>query len=209
MFKNKVVWIIIAIVAILFFWVKGVYNNMVTQDEGVKTAWSQVENQYQRRMDLIPNLVNTVKGYAAHEKETLEGVVNARAEVLKYGLLAFQVKIRAGAGLFRDHPRTDQLVAVVPCGELPRCDAPLGGVEEDVASLVADEERGLLQGLAVADADAEAGAMACRHRARGVDPVYLAGSASGIFCTLPLIMGLETFRQVVGPSRIQRTVLTF
>ena len=83
MFKNKVVWIIIAIVAILFFWVKGVYNNMVTQDEGVKTAWSQVENQYQRRMDLIPNLVNTVKGYAAHEKETLEGVVNARAEATK------------------------------------------------------------------------------------------------------------------------------
>ena len=70
MFKNKVVWIIIAIVAILFFWVKGVYNNMVTQDEGVKTAWSQVENQYQRRMDLIP-------------KETLEGVVNARAEATK------------------------------------------------------------------------------------------------------------------------------
>ena len=83
MFKNKVVWIIIAIVAILFFWVKVVYNNMVTQDEGVKTAWSQVENQYQRRMDLIPNLVNTVKGYAAHEKETLEGVVNARAEATK------------------------------------------------------------------------------------------------------------------------------
>ena len=83
MFKNKVVWIIIAIVAILFFRVKGVYNNMVTQDEGVKTAWSQVENQYQRRMDLIPNLVNTVKGYAAHEKETLEGVVNARAEATK------------------------------------------------------------------------------------------------------------------------------
>lgn len=83
MFKNKVVWLIIAIVAILFFWVKGVYNNMVTQDEGVKTAWSQVENQYQRRMDLIPNLVNTVKGYAAHEKETLEGVVNARAEATK------------------------------------------------------------------------------------------------------------------------------
>lgn len=45
----------------IILWVKGVYNNMVTQDEGVKTAWSQVENQYQRRMDLIPNLVNTVK----------------------------------------------------------------------------------------------------------------------------------------------------
>ncbi|MDO4755726.1 MAG: LemA family protein [Parabacteroides sp.] len=77
--KNKSLWIIIAVVAILFMWVKGVYNTMVTQDEGVKTAWSQVENQYQRRSDLIPNLVNTVKGYANHEKETLEGVVNARA----------------------------------------------------------------------------------------------------------------------------------
>ena len=83
MFKNKVVWIIIAIVAILFFWVKGVYNNMVTQDEGVKTAWSQVENQYQRRMDLIPNLVNTVKGYAAHEKETTIDPSNLTEESLK------------------------------------------------------------------------------------------------------------------------------
>ena len=81
--KNKAVWIIIAVVAVLFFWVKGVYNNMVTQDEGVKTAWSQVENQYQRRMDLIPNLVNTVKGYASHEKETLQGVDSARAEATK------------------------------------------------------------------------------------------------------------------------------
>lgn len=77
--KNKSLWIIIAVAAILFMWIKGVYNTMVTQDEGVKTAWSQVENQYQRRLDLIPNLVNTVKGYANHEKETLEGVVNARA----------------------------------------------------------------------------------------------------------------------------------
>lgn len=83
MFKNKFFWIIIAIVAVLFFWVKGAYNEMVTLDEGVNTAWSQVENQYQRRMDLIPNLVNTVKGYAAHEKETLESVVNARAEATK------------------------------------------------------------------------------------------------------------------------------
>lgn len=87
MFKNKVLWITLAIVVVLLFagysWVKGTYNTMVTQDEGVKTAWSQVENQYQRRMDLIPNLVNTVKGYATHEKETLEGVVSARAEATK------------------------------------------------------------------------------------------------------------------------------
>lgn len=81
--KHKALWITLAVVAILgislFSWVKGTYNTMVAQDENVKTAWSQVENQYQRRMDLIPNLVNTVKGYAAHEKETLEGVVSARA----------------------------------------------------------------------------------------------------------------------------------
>ena len=87
MFKNKALWITIAIIVVLLFagysWVKGTYNTIVTQDEGVKTAWSQVENQYQRRMDLIPNLVNTVKGYATHEKETLEGVVSARAEATK------------------------------------------------------------------------------------------------------------------------------
>ena len=87
MFKNKALWITIAIIVVLLFagysWVKGTYNTMVTQDEGVKTAWSQVENQYQRRMDLIPNLVNTVKGYATHEKETLEGVVSARADATK------------------------------------------------------------------------------------------------------------------------------
>lgn len=87
MFKNKSLWITLIIVAVLalgvFSWVKGTYNNMVKEDESVKTAWSQVENQYQRRMDLIPNLVNTVKGYATHERETLEGVVSARAEATK------------------------------------------------------------------------------------------------------------------------------
>ena len=83
MFKNKTLWIIIAVVLVLFFWVRGVYNSMVTQDESVKTAWSQVENQYQRRLDLIPNLVNTVKGYASHERATLEGVINARSNATK------------------------------------------------------------------------------------------------------------------------------
>lgn len=71
---------VIAVVLVLFFWIKGTYNGMVTMDEGVKTAWSQVENVYQRRADLIPNLVATVKGYAEHESATLEGVVEARSK---------------------------------------------------------------------------------------------------------------------------------
>lgn len=79
--KKLTGWLIaLCVVVVMFFWVKGVYNKMVRLDEGVQTAWSQVENVYQRRADLIPNLVATVKGYAAHESETLEGVVNARAK---------------------------------------------------------------------------------------------------------------------------------
>lgn len=56
------------------------YNSLVSMDEGVQGKWADVETQYQRRADLIPNLVNTVKGYAAHEKETLAAVVQARSE---------------------------------------------------------------------------------------------------------------------------------
>ncbi len=69
------------IVLILFFWGLGVYNGLVTKNEQVNQTWSQVENQYQRRADLIPNLVNTVKGYANFEKEVLTQVTEARASV--------------------------------------------------------------------------------------------------------------------------------
>ncbi len=63
-------------------WLSGCgINNIPTYDEQVKAAWSQVENQYQRRADLIPNLVNTVKGYASHEREVLVDVTEARAKV--------------------------------------------------------------------------------------------------------------------------------
>lgn len=73
--------ILILIIAIPLFYLKGTYNSLVTMDEGVKAAWAQVENQLQRRYDLIPNYVETVKGYAAHEKEVLMGVTEARAKV--------------------------------------------------------------------------------------------------------------------------------
>lgn len=72
---------VVAVIAIaLFGWVKNTYNGLVSSQESVNKAWADVENVYQRRADLIPNLVNTVKGYAAHEKETLEAVLKARAE---------------------------------------------------------------------------------------------------------------------------------
>ncbi|MCL1938490.1 MAG: LemA family protein [Candidatus Azobacteroides sp.] len=65
---------------ILFSWYKGTYNSMVQADEQVSSQWGNVENQYQRRSDLVPNLVATVKGYAQHEQTTLENVINARAK---------------------------------------------------------------------------------------------------------------------------------
>ena len=72
----------IAVVALaVFMWGVGVNNRLVTLDEGVRSAWSQVENQYQRRADLIPNLVETVKGYASQEQDVFIGVAEARAKV--------------------------------------------------------------------------------------------------------------------------------
>ena len=82
--KGCIGLIVLAIIAIaLFGWVKGTYNGLVGSQESVETAWAQVENVYQRRADLIPNLVETVKGYAKHEQETLEGVIQARANATK------------------------------------------------------------------------------------------------------------------------------
>lgn len=79
--KKALLWIIVlGILAIIVLWVANVYNGFVAAEENVESAWSQVENQYQRRADLVPNLVATVKGYATHEQETLEGVVEARAK---------------------------------------------------------------------------------------------------------------------------------
>ena len=79
--KKTLTWIVVlGVLAIVIIWGVGRYNAIITAEENVNTAWSQVENQYQRRADLIPNLVETVKGYAAHESATFEDVIAARAK---------------------------------------------------------------------------------------------------------------------------------
>ena len=79
--KKSFGWIvIIGLLAILGLWVMNTYNKLVEHEETVESAWSQVENQYQRRADLVPNLVATVKGYASHEQETFERTMEARAK---------------------------------------------------------------------------------------------------------------------------------
>lgn len=76
--KSTIIIIVVAVIAVI--WGISGYNGLLSMDEGVQTKWADVETQYQRRADLIPNLVNTVKGYAAHESETLQAVVEARAK---------------------------------------------------------------------------------------------------------------------------------
>ena len=78
--KTTSIIVILAVLAAIVLWFVGKYNAMVTAEENVETSWAQVENQYQRRSDLIPNLVATVKGYAEHESQVFESVVEARAK---------------------------------------------------------------------------------------------------------------------------------
>lgn len=77
---KKSVIITLVVLGLLLIWGVTGYNGLVTLDEQVQTQWANVETQYQRRGDLIPNLVNTVKGYASHEKQTLEDVISARSK---------------------------------------------------------------------------------------------------------------------------------
>lgn len=91
--KSYVVLIVVIVIAIVLFgWVKSTYNGMVSVEEEATTALANVQSAYQRRADLIPNLVQTVKGYASHEKETLEGVVNARSKATSITLNAENIK---------------------------------------------------------------------------------------------------------------------
>ena len=89
--KNVPIIAIVAIAVLLGLWAISGYNGLVTAEEKVSAQWANVESQYQRRADLIPNLVATVKGYAEHEQETLEGVVSARARATQTTVNADQL----------------------------------------------------------------------------------------------------------------------
>jgi LemA protein len=115
-----------------FFW--GSYNKLVKREEVVKTAWAQVENQYQRRTDLIPNLVETVKGYAAHEQETFMKVIEARAK-------ASQLNIDPGNFNAENMQQFNQVQ-----GELSQSLSRLMVVIEQYPDLKANENFIMLQG---------------------------------------------------------------
>lgn len=126
--KGLVTILLLVLVALaLFGWVKNAYNSLVKSDETVQAAWAQVENVYQRRADLIPNLVATVKGYAEHESSTLQAVIDARAK-------ATQVTVDAS-------DLTDEQIAKYQAaqGELSQALGRLIAVSEAYPDLKANE----------------------------------------------------------------------
>ena len=126
--KKLLPWAIgLGVLAIIALWAVNSYNAFVAAEEEVESAWAQVENQYQRRADLVPNLVATVKGYAAHEQQTLEGVVEARAK-------ATQITIDPA------HATPEQLAAFQSAqGELSQALGRLLAVAENYPDLKANE----------------------------------------------------------------------
>ncbi len=99
----KVALIIVGIILLIAFsafsWIKNGYDRVIAMDENVKASWAQVENQLKRRYDLIPNLVETVKGYARHERELFEHIADARTKYFQAG--SVKEKIEASQGLER------------------------------------------------------------------------------------------------------------
>jgi LemA protein len=97
----KIALIVVGVVLLLAFmtfsWFRGGYDNVIAMDENIKGKWAQVENQLKRRYDLIPNLVETVKGYASHEKELFENIANARTKYFQAG--SVQDKVQASTRL--------------------------------------------------------------------------------------------------------------
>jgi LemA protein len=132
--KKTVTWIVVlGVLAITVIWGVIRYNAIITAEENVNTAWSQVENQYQRRADLIPNLVETVKGYAAHERETLESVIAARAK-------ATQVVVDP------NHATAEQIAAFQAAqGEVSQALGRLMAISENYPDLKANQNFSALQ----------------------------------------------------------------
>ena len=132
--KKTVTWIVVlGVLAIAVIWGVIRYNAIITAEENVNTAWSQVENQYQRRADLIPNLVETVKGYAAHERETLESVIAARAK-------ATQVVVDP------NHATVEQMAAFQAAqGEVSQALGKLMAISENYPDLKANQNFSALQ----------------------------------------------------------------
>ena len=133
--KKTIIWfsVLIGIILIVpFLW--GTYNKLVKREESVKSTWAQVENQYQRRTDLIPNLVETVKGYAAHEQETFTKVIEARAKATQLNVDASNL----------DAEKLQQFNQVQ--GELSQALSRLMAVIENYPDLKANENFIMLQG---------------------------------------------------------------
>lgn len=134
MSKTLTTWIVVlGVLALGIIWGIGRYNAIITEEEEVNTAWAQVETQYQRRADLIPNLVETVKGYAAHESATLESVVAARAK-------ATQVVVDP------THATSEQIAAFQAAqGELSQALGRLMAISENYPDLKANQNFSALQ----------------------------------------------------------------
>lgn len=134
MSKTLTTWIVVLGILVLgIIWGIGRYNAIITAEEEVNTAWAQVETQYQRRADLIPNLVETVKGYAAHESATLESVVAARAK-------ATQVVVDP------THATSEQIAAFQAAqGELSQALGRLMAISENYPDLKANQNFSALQ----------------------------------------------------------------
>lgn len=134
MSKTLTTWIVVlGVLALGIIWGIGRYNAIITAEEEVNTAWAQVETQYQRRADLIPNLVETVKGYAAHESATLESVVAARAK-------ATQVVVDP------THATSEQIAAFQAAqGELSQALGRLIAISENYPDLKANQNFNNLQ----------------------------------------------------------------
>lgn len=157
------------------------YNEFQAQDEAVKAAWSEVVNQYQRRADLVPNLVNTVKGYASHEKDTLEAVTRARAAAT-----SFQITPEV-----LNNPQAFQKFQQVQ-GELSSALSRLMAVSENYPNLKAD---GLFQNLQAQLEGTENRITVARHRY-----VQAVQDYNGYIRSFPVNLTAKAFGYKVKPN---------